>query len=192
MDNTNGKSLETEFSKETKPNEIFLYVCERIAEPLIKLEFKHRKSKKDIYKADNNFAYKIWFQPSVKNGGSTKFIVHISVESEKLMLWRKSKYDNPNANGTIITTTLANLTKRQQTLDWYDVSSSFERTRVISEISEQVNNFALPFFKRFEDIDLLINEIGEQGFLPHRFKKSIAYLEQHIVDFVECFRTTPP
>jgi len=176
-----------EFPTGTKPNEIFLYVCERIAQPLSELGFKYRKSKKDIYKTDNNFTYKIWFQPSVKNGGSTRFIVHVSVESEKLAAWRKSKHNNPNSNGLIISTTLVNLTRRDQTLGWYDVATPIERKRVISEILAQINDFAIPFFKRFENVDLLIDEIREQGFIPHRFKKSFAYSEQHISDFIECF-----
>ena len=39
-----------DFPKGTKPREIFVYTCERIAEPLIPLGYKYRKSKNDIYK----------------------------------------------------------------------------------------------------------------------------------------------
>ena len=159
--------------KDTKPKTIFDYVCARIAEPLQELGFKHRKSKKDIYMADDNFIYRIWFQPSMKYGGSIRFIVHVSVESE---------------NGVIFATTLANLTKREQTLVWHDVTMLYERERVILEIHNQVNEFAIPFFKRFENIDLLIEEVSEYGFLPHRFKKSKVYLEQHIDNFIACFK----
>jgi len=176
-----------EFPKDTKPREIFNYVCERIAEPLTETGFKHRKSKKDIYRADDNFIYRIWFQPSIKYGGSIRFIVHVAVESEKIALWRKENTSNPEANGIILETTLANLTKREQTLVWHEVASPHERERVISEIQNQIDEFAIPFFKRFENIDLLVEEIGEKGFLPHRFKKSKAYLDQYIDDFIECF-----
>ena len=41
-----------DFPKGTKPREIFVYTCERIAEPLIPLGYKYRKSKNDIYKKD--------------------------------------------------------------------------------------------------------------------------------------------
>ena len=39
-----------DFPKGTTPREIFVYTCERIAEPLIPLGYKYRKSKNDIYK----------------------------------------------------------------------------------------------------------------------------------------------
>ena len=38
-----------DFPKGTKPREIFVYTCERIAEPLNPLGYKYRKSKNDIY-----------------------------------------------------------------------------------------------------------------------------------------------
>ena len=41
-----------DFPKGTKPREIFVYTCERIAEPLNPLGYKYRKSKNDIYKKD--------------------------------------------------------------------------------------------------------------------------------------------
>jgi len=50
-----------EFPKGTKPKQIFVYTCERIAEPLAELGFKYRKSKNDIYKEDEAFRYTIWF-----------------------------------------------------------------------------------------------------------------------------------
>ena len=44
-----------DFPKGTKPREIFVYTCERIAEPLNPLGHKYRKSKNDIYKKDGIF-----------------------------------------------------------------------------------------------------------------------------------------
>ena len=44
-----------DFPKGTKPREIFVYTCERIAEPLNPLGYKYRKSKNDIYKKDGIF-----------------------------------------------------------------------------------------------------------------------------------------
>ena len=41
-----------DFPKGTKPREIFVYTCERIAEPLNPLGYKYRKSKNDIYKKE--------------------------------------------------------------------------------------------------------------------------------------------
>ena len=50
-----------DFPKGTKPREIFVYTCERIAEPLIPLGYKYRKSKNDIYKKDGIFVFSFYF-----------------------------------------------------------------------------------------------------------------------------------
>ena len=49
-----------DFPKGTKPREIFVYTCERIAEPLIPLGYKYRKSKNDIYKKDGIFVFSFY------------------------------------------------------------------------------------------------------------------------------------
>ena len=54
-----------DFPKGTKPREIFVYTCERIAEPLIPLGYKYRKSKNDIYKKDGIFVFSFYFSPSI-------------------------------------------------------------------------------------------------------------------------------
>ena len=52
-----------DFPKGTKPREIFVYTCQRIAEPLIPLGYKYRKSKNDIYKKDGIFVFSFYFSP---------------------------------------------------------------------------------------------------------------------------------
>ena len=52
-----------DFPKGTKPREIFVYTCERIAEPLNPLGYKYRKSKNDIYKKDGIFVFSFYFSP---------------------------------------------------------------------------------------------------------------------------------
>lgn len=173
------------FPKETKPREIFVYVCECIAEPLTALGFKYRKSKNDIYKADGTFLYRIWFQPSIKFS-STTFSVHISVESKKFALWQNNNV-NKNGNGVIITTTLARLTKRTQEWPWYDVSTPTERERSISEVLQQINDFAIPFFERFKNIDLLVDDVRSQGFLPHRKNQYGIDVKRKEMNFIHCF-----
>ncbi len=42
-----------DFPKGTKPREIFVYTCERIAEPLIPLGYKYRKSKNDTLSSEH-------------------------------------------------------------------------------------------------------------------------------------------
>ena len=57
-----------DFPKGTKPREIFVYTCERIAEPLNPLGYKYRKSKNDIYKKDGIFVFSFYFSPSIRFG----------------------------------------------------------------------------------------------------------------------------
>ncbi len=52
-----------DFPKGTKPREIFVYTCERIAEPLIPLGYKYRKSKNDIYKKMGSSSSASGFNP---------------------------------------------------------------------------------------------------------------------------------
>jgi len=177
-----------EFPKDTKPKVIFDYVCERIAEPLKELGFKHRKKEKDVYKSDENFTYRIWFQPDHR--GSTSFIVHIAIESEKMALWREVKY--ARADNVVFTTRLDNLTARAQVGGWYDVTTLSERERVISEILKQVNEFAIPYFEKFEDVDLIVVGIEKQGFLPHRInnkQRKWDIYKKAESDFIQCFCT---
>ena len=69
-----------DFPKGTKPREIFVYTCERIAEPLIPLGYKYRKSKNDIYKKDGIFVFSFYFSPSIRFG-STTFTAFFDVSS---------------------------------------------------------------------------------------------------------------
>ena len=82
--------MEKDFPKGTKPREIFVYTCERIAEPLIPLGYKYRKSKNDIYKKDGIFVFSFWFQPSIRFG-STTFLAHFDVSSPVFAQWRNEK-----------------------------------------------------------------------------------------------------
>ena len=59
-----------DFPKGTKPREIFVYTCERIAEPLNPLGYKYRKSKNDIYKKDGIFVFSFYFSPSLIRASS--------------------------------------------------------------------------------------------------------------------------
>ena len=79
-----------DFPKGTKPREIFVYTCERIAEPLIPLGYKYRKSKNDIYKKDGIFVFSFWFQPSIRFG-STTFLAHLDVSSPVFAQWCNEK-----------------------------------------------------------------------------------------------------
>ena len=79
-----------DFPKGTKPREIFVYTCERIAEPLIPLGYKYRKSKNDIYKKADIFVFSFDFSPSIRFG-STTFTATFQVGSPVIAQWRSEQ-----------------------------------------------------------------------------------------------------
>jgi len=177
-----------DFPKETKPREIFAYTCERMAEPLIPLGFKYRKSKNDIVKTDRRFQYAIWFQPSIKFG-SANFSVHVLVTSDELAAWRK-RNGVENATDVVLGETLAALTHRAQEWPQYCVQTLAERERVIAEVTQQIHEFALPFFDRFQNLDDLVKDVRARGFLPHR-KLGNRLHRKKDDEFCQCFAGDP-
>ena len=175
-----------DFPKGTKPREIFIYTCERIAEPLIPLGYKYRKSRNDIIKKGSPFTFGFYFQPSIRFS-SICFHARFFVESDVLLQWRKQKYNEDDCIDSVIIDTITRLTRQNN--DWKDywVDTFMERERVIKEISDQINQYALPFFDRFSNLEQLIEDVEMDGFLPHR-KKYEKYNQKRNMDFVECFR----
>lgn len=175
-----------DFPKGTKPREIFIYTCERIAEPLIPLGYKYRKSRNDIIKKGSPFTFGFDFQPSIRFS-SICFHARFFVESDVLLQWRKRKYNEDDCIDSVIIDTITRLTRQNN--DWKDywVDTFMERERVIKEISDQINQYALPFFERFSNLEQLIEDVERDGFLPHR-KKNEKYNQKRNMDFVECFR----
>lgn len=171
-----------DFPKRTKPREIFAYTCERIAEPLIPMGYKYRKSKNDIYKKDGIFVFSFWFQPSIRFG-STTFLAHFDVSSPVFAQWCNEKEGQDNATGGIVGTSLARLTRRYN--DWpdYEVSTMLERERSIQEISEQIQQSALPFFARFSDLETLLDDMEREGFFPHRKGVDSQKHNQEVIQF---------
>lgn len=156
-----------DFPKGTKPREIFVYTCERIAEPLIPLGYKYRKSKNDIYKKDGIFVFSFWFQPSIRFGSAT-FWAHFDVSSPVFAQWCNARKGGSDSLGGIVGTFLARLTRRYNDSPIYEVSTMLECERSIREISEQIQEYALPFFARFSDLKTLLDDVEREGFFPHR------------------------
>jgi hypothetical protein len=98
-----------DFPKGTKPREIFVYTCERIAEPLIPLGYKYRKSKNDIYKKDGIFVFSFYFSPSIRFG-STTFTAFFDVSSPVIAQWRSEQEGTEDTYDGIVGTSIARLT----------------------------------------------------------------------------------
>ncbi|WP_244491516.1 hypothetical protein [Paenibacillus jamilae] len=126
-----------------------------IATPFLN-DFKYLKSRKVLKKENKEFIFEICF-------GATKYSalkVYITVESKSI----KKKY----STGACFHSELIALTKKYTGNRDYLVSTEVERERVIQEIVEDIYTFALPFFKRFEDVETLAEQVHKSGFLPHR------------------------
>lgn len=179
-----------DFPKGTKPREIFVYTCERIAEPLIQLGYKYRKSKNDVIKKDSPFTFHFYFQPSIRFS-SICFTAKFGVESDVFAQWCNKKYNREDSLESVVGTTLTRLTKLENDYPDYWVDTLMERERVIKEISDQISQYALPFFERFSNIRQFIEEVEKEGFFPHQKKYKDGFgvnLQQRKMDFVECFR----
>lgn len=93
------------FPKGTKPREIFVYTCKRIAEPLIQLGYKYRKSKNDaairgrfdtlqiindINIPNGKWGTVDWLEPLTKDfpefgvGGATQAVTKKAIKLDKL------------------------------------------------------------------------------------------------------------
>ena len=153
-----------DFPKGTKPREIFVYTCERIAEPLIPLGYKYRKSKNDIYKKDGIFVFSFYFSPSIRFG-STTFTAFFDVSSPVIAQWRSEQQGPEEAYDGIVGTSIARLTRRYDDFPRYEVSTLLERERSIQEISGQIQDYALPFFARFSDSAEAAGRCGTGGVL---------------------------
>ena len=95
-----------DFPKGTKPREIFVYTCERIAEPLNPLGYKYRKSKNDIYKKDGIFVFSFYFSPSIRFG-STTFTAFFDVSSPVIAQWRGEQEGTEETYDGIVGTSIA-------------------------------------------------------------------------------------
>ena len=172
-----------DFPKGTKPREIFVYTCERIAEPLIPLGYKYRKSKNDIYKKDGIFVFSFYFSPSIRFG-STTFTAFFDVSSPVIAQWRSEQEGTEETYDGIVGTSIARLTHRYDDFPRYEVSTLLERERSIQEISGQIQDYALPFFARFSNLPKLLDDVEQEGF-PHRKGFDVPKRNR---EFIECFR----
>ena len=173
-----------DFPKGTKPREIFVYTCERIAEPLIPLGYKYRKSKNDIYKKDGIFVLSFYFSPSIRFG-STTFTAFFDVSFPVIAQWRSEREGTEETYDGTMGTSIAWLTKRYDDWPFYGVSTMLERERSIREISEQIQEYALPFFARFSDLPKLLDDVEREGFFSRRKGFDVPKRNR---EFIECFR----
>lgn len=117
-------------------------------------QFKYLKSKKCLRQKNGDFTFDISFTGS-KYGDLRVFV---SVETSIA----------PPESNCIFISPLVNLTRKYKSIDSYNVLTAGEQERVIEEICRYIDEYVVPFFARFQHIEVLASEVSKQGFLPHR------------------------
>ena len=154
-----------DFPKGTKPREIFVYTCERIAEPLNPLGYKYRKSKNDIYKKDGIFVFSFYFSPSIRFG-STTFTAFFDVSSPVIARWRSEQEGTEKTYDGIVGTSIARLTRRYDDFPRYEVSTLLERERSIQEISRADPGLCPAVLRPVFRLAEAAGRCGTRGVLP--------------------------
>ena len=99
--------------------------------------------------------------------------------------WRSEREGHEETYDGIVGTSIARLTRRHDDFPRYEVSTLLERERSIQEISEQIRDYALPFFARFSNLPKLLDDVEREGFFPHRKGFDVPKRNR---EFIECFR----
>lgn len=172
-----------EFSPNDKPSEKFHYICMAIAKDLLVSGFKYRKSSSDIIKRENDFTYIIKFVRTRKLN-PVVFNVYVSVQSDILKNWRQKQQDELAVTGEIVKVNLASLTKRREGFLNYEFRTINDAKEVIDDIVKQIKRFVLPFFKRFQNLDKLLNELNSNSLLSHHPE---LFSKIDLQDFIACF-----
>lgn len=160
------KILVSEFLLSDKPSKKFQSVCTAISEILLPLGFKYRKSSNDVIKRDTDFVYIIKFSRTRKINPIV-FNVNICVQSDVIKSWQQSCGD-VIADGKIVDIPLVSLTRRKELFSHYEFRTVSDAQEVVDDIVMQIKRYALLFFKRFSNINKLLNDVEQSCLLPHR------------------------
>lgn len=177
---------------------IFLEACAHIAFLLNDKDFKVLKKGQVLKKVSVNkdLYYEIYFQTSHLNSAShISVLPHLNIYSKKLKEWKIKQSGNPDESGVIYSNTLG-----------YICPCGYKKWNVagisgdsqIKQIAELLNDFALPIFNLFDDMQFAIDFLKEQGTCFNKYtEKSLmpigfmiyyaskADSEQFFNDFIE-------
>jgi hypothetical protein len=166
-------------------------MCQQLAEPLAPWGFKYRKSQDDILKRGPQFTFSISMQPLAKLH-SDRFLAAVTITSVQLSLWRQHSLTARRGGDLVLHSWLWAFTPLdpQIGLQGYEIGDPTSRDRTITQITAQLNDHVLPFFAAFDDLQKLVADVREVGFLPHRRKRhGTDYSIDHDLelDFCDCF-----
>lgn len=167
--------------------EIFETGCQRIYEDLKIFGFKATQKGQTLTKPslDKKLKFEIHFQSSTRNwSGSVALWPFVSISSLALKKWQREKYNSADMDGGIFSTRLENLTPlKNKNYNWNMALNN--QDNIIPQLCDNVKNFVLPLFEKFENTDQVIREITEKGM---KFNEHFDAKGQNLpVDFLCCF-----
>ncbi len=147
------KKFLNQHGKNEVPREVFLNVCETIAQYYEPLGFKWYKSTPKIELKKGEFVFNINFHSSRYNIADeyVEISVGAGVSSSKLKKWEKAspyKMFNNLPKGHLGGGQIGNLQENHTWLEW-NVASPDTREETVNDIIQHINTLALPFFDTF-------------------------------------------
>lgn len=153
------------------PREVYLSVCQAIADYYAPYGFKYAKSQQHmtLKQKGSEYAFRISFSSSHYNVADHNVSVTVcaNVISTKYKKWQEEhteymldNYYSPNeyvAGGLI-----GNLQENHVYLKW-NVANPDTRAKETEDIINHINKLAIPFFNSFNDIPRLIEYIKQKG-----------------------------
>lgn len=138
--------------------EFAITACKELEEKLTMYGFK-TLSKELLFKRKLNADIKqeIAFQIT----SHSDIIVHISISSETVKRWNKDNFEDES--GIMVANQLGYLTPLQNWKTWNIMKSEIAKKQFKEEVLYQIEAYILPFFDKFNDINLLIEELIENN-----------------------------
>lgn len=158
---------------------IFLDACSEISNLLKDKTFKVLQNGQKLKKVSVNkdLIYEIYFQSSYRNSDlDIRVLPHINIYSKKLQDWQIKQTGNQHSQGTVYSNTLGYISPcGYRNWNVAGMSGIVE----INQIAELINNYALPIFNLFDNIQNAIaflkvngtrfNNYSEKSIMPLDF-----------------------
>lgn len=137
------------------PRDVFLAGCTAIGEYLHEFGYKYSKSGPHARRKSGDFVFQIRFQSSHHNiaGAGVALWIHGTVLSPRLKKWRESQ-PLLHRSDFVAGGQIGNLQTNHCWLAW-NLADGTKRAEVVSDAIHKIEELAIPYFHRFEDLPAL-------------------------------------
>lgn len=133
--------------------------CREVLETFIDNDFSvSKKGLKVSRTIDKDIKQEIEFQVTTHHD----IIIHYIISSKKIKNWFKEKYSFKR-EGIITAGQLGYLTPRNDWHTWQIGTSDIAKNQFTAEAKSMIQDYLIPLFERFYDIDRLINDLCQYG-----------------------------